>query len=39
MPDLGECNKYLNVRISWTKENLTMDLTEYAESIINKYAH
>ena len=38
MTDLGECKKYLNVRITRTKESLTMDQTEYAESIIKKYS-
>ena len=38
MTDLGECKKYLDVRITRTKEGLAMDQTEYAESIINKYA-
>jgi hypothetical protein len=39
MTDLGKCKKYLNVRIIRTKEKLAMDQTEYAESVINKYAH
>jgi hypothetical protein len=39
MTDLGECRKYLNVRITRTKESLTMDQSEYAQSIINKYSN
>lgn len=38
MTDLGECKKYLNVRITRTKESLMMDQTEYAESVIHKYS-
>ena len=38
MTNLGECKKYLNVRITRTKESLTMDQTKYAEFIMNKYS-
>jgi hypothetical protein len=34
MTDLGECKKYLNVRITRTKESLTTDQTEYSLRII-----